>query len=61
VQARFEAIVGQPTDYPTSIGSVLKEMRDHQADLLRVLDRPDLPLQDGLSSIRSPCRRNTGG
>jgi transposase IS66 family protein len=52
LQARFEALVSQPTDYPTSIGSVLKEMRDHQADLLRVLDRPEVPLHNnGTESI----------
>ncbi len=52
LQARFEALVGQPTDYPTSIGSVLKEMRDHQVDLLRVLDRPEVPLHNnGTESI----------
>jgi hypothetical protein len=52
LQARFEALVAQPTDYPTSIGSVLKEMRDHEADLLRVLDRPEAPLHNnGTESI----------
>jgi hypothetical protein len=52
LRARFEAVVGQPTDYPTSIGSVLNEMRDHQADLLRVLDRPEVPLHNnGTESI----------
>ena len=52
LQARFAALVGQQTDYPSSIGSVLKEMRDHQADLLRVLDRPEVPLHNnGTESI----------
>ncbi len=52
--ARFDALVGQQTDYPTSIGHVLKEMRDHKADLLRVLDRPEVPLHnnDSESIIR---------
>ena len=50
--ARFEALVGQETDYPTSIGGALKEMRAHQADLLRVLERPEVPLHNnGTESI----------
>ncbi len=45
-------MVGQKTDYPTSIGNVLKAMRDHKADLLRVLDRPEVPLHNnGSESI----------
>jgi hypothetical protein len=52
LEARFDALVGQQTDYPTTIGNVLKEMRDHKADLLRVLDRPDVPLHNnGSESI----------
>jgi hypothetical protein len=52
LEARFDAFVGQKTDYPTSIGNVLKEMRDHKADLLRVLDRPEVPLHNnGTESI----------
>jgi hypothetical protein len=44
--------VGQQTDYPTSIGNVLKEMRDRKADLLRVLERPEVPLHNnGTESI----------
>jgi transposase IS66 family protein len=50
--ARFDLLVGQKTDYPTSIGSALKEMRDHKADLLRVLERPEVPLHNnGTESI----------
>lgn len=52
LEARFDQLVGQPTDYPTSIGNVLKEMRDHKADLLRVLERPEVPLHNnGTESI----------
>jgi hypothetical protein len=52
LEARFDALVGQKTDYPTTIGNVLKEMRDHKADLLRVLDRPEVPLHNnGTESI----------
>jgi hypothetical protein len=46
--ARFEALVGQRTDFP-SVNGVLKEMRDHQADLLRVLERPEVPLHNNTS------------
>lgn len=46
LEARFDLLVGQPTDYPTSIGNVLKDMRDHKADLLRVLERPEVPLHN---------------
>jgi hypothetical protein len=52
LEARFELLVGQKTDYPTSIGSALKEMREHKADLLRVLERPTVPLHNnGTESI----------
>jgi hypothetical protein len=52
LESRFDLFVGQKTDYPTSIGNVLKEMRDHKADLLRVLDRPEVPLHNnGTESI----------
>jgi Transposase IS66 family len=43
--ARFDALVAQRTGYP-SIEGVLKEMRDHRADLLRVLERPEVPLHN---------------
>src|SRR5712692_10491989 len=43
--ARFDALVEQRTGYP-SINGVLKEMRDHKADLLRVLERPEVPLHN---------------
>lgn len=52
LEARFELLVGQKTDYPTTIGSALKAMRDHKADLLRVLERPEVPLHNnGTESI----------
>jgi Transposase IS66 family len=56
--ARFHALVDQRTDYP-SINGVLKEMRDHQADLLRVLERPDIPLHNNgrESDIREFVKR----
>lgn len=43
--ARFEALCSQKTVYP-SINQVLKDMCEHQADLLRVLDRPEVPLHN---------------
>src|SRR5207237_4436947 len=42
---RFDALVEQRTGY-ASIDGVLKEMRDHRADLLRVLERPEVPLHN---------------
>jgi hypothetical protein len=48
LEARFDALVGQPTDYP-SIRGALQEMRDHRSDLLRVLERPEVPLHNNAS------------
>ena len=42
LEASFDALVGQRSGYP-SIDGVLKEMREHRADLLRVLERPEVP------------------
>lgn len=46
--ARFETLCAQRTGY-SSINNVLKEMREHQADLLRVLERPEVPLHNNAS------------
>ena len=46
--ARFDALCAQRTVYP-SINNVLNEMREHQADLLRVLERPEVPLHNNAS------------
>lgn len=46
LEARFDVLVGQKSNYPTSIGQVLKEMREHKADLLCVLARPEVPLHN---------------
>jgi hypothetical protein len=46
--ARFEAMCSQQTVYP-SINQVLKGMREHEADLLRVLERPEVPLPNNAS------------
>ena len=48
LQARFEALCARRTGYP-SVDSVLKEMAVHQADLLRVLERPEVPLHNNVS------------
>lgn len=45
LESRFDAMCEQRTEYP-SINGVLKEMRDHKADLLRILERPEIPLHN---------------
>src|SRR6185369_818793 len=57
-EARFDALAEQRTDYP-NINSALKEMRDHRADLLRVLERPEIPLHNNAmeSDIREYVKR----
>ena len=58
LEARFDALIDQRTGYP-SIDGVLKEMRDHKADLLRVLERPEIPLHNNAmeSDIREFVKR----
>jgi hypothetical protein len=58
LEAGFDTLVEQRTGYP-SIDGALKEMRDHKADLLRVLERPDLPLHNNAveSDIREFVKR----
>jgi hypothetical protein len=58
LEARFDALVGQRTGYP-NIDGVLKEMRDPRADLLRVLERPEVPLHNNAmeSDIREFVKR----
>jgi hypothetical protein len=48
LEARFDALCTQQTGFP-SIDGVLDAMREHRAALLRVLDRPELPLHNNLS------------
>jgi hypothetical protein len=43
LRTRFAALVGRTTCWP-ELNAALARMADKQADLLRVLDRPDLPL-----------------
>jgi Transposase IS66 family len=49
LEKAFDDLAGQRTGYP-SIDGVLKEMASHRAELLRVLDRPELPLHNNLSA-----------
>src|ERR1022692_4003192 len=48
LEARFDALCTQQTGFP-SLDGVLDAMREHRAALLRVLDRPELPLHNNLS------------
>jgi hypothetical protein len=51
LESRFDTLCAQRTVYP-SINNVLKEMRQHKADLLRVLECPAVPLHNnGTESI----------
>jgi hypothetical protein len=54
----FDALCSQKTGYP-NIDAVLKEMRDHRADLLRVLERPEVPLHNNAeeSDIREYVKK----
>ena len=56
--ARFDALVEARTGY-ASINGPLKEMRDLKADLLRVLERPEVPLHNNAeeSDIREFVKR----
>jgi hypothetical protein len=45
LERRFDAWSDRRTGYP-SIDGVLKEIRAHRADLLRVLERPEVPLHN---------------
>jgi hypothetical protein len=58
LEARFDALVEQQTGYP-SIQAVLKEMCDHRTDLLRVLERPEVPLHNNAaeSDIREYVKK----
>ena len=48
LEARFDALCTQRTGFP-SIDGVLKGMSEHRAALLRVLERPEVPLHTNLS------------
>src|SRR5262249_41657480 len=48
LESRFDALCGERTGFP-SIDSVLEGMRGHRAALLRVLERPEVPLHTNRS------------
>lgn len=48
LETGFDALCNQKTGYP-NIDAVLKEIRVHRADLLRVLERPAVPLHNNAS------------
>src|SRR4051794_20158145 len=48
LEARFDSVCAQRTGFP-SIDGVLKGMGTHRASLLRVLDRPEVPLHTNRS------------
>lgn len=58
LEGRFDALCEQKSGYP-SIDAVLKEIRDHKADLLRVLERPEVPLHNNAeeSDIREYVKK----
>src|SRR6516162_7269277 len=58
LEASFDARFEQRTDYP-SINAVFQDIREHKADLLRVLDRPEVPLHNNgeESDIREDVKR----
>jgi hypothetical protein len=64
LEKRFDALVEQRTGSPSRNG-VLQEMREHQADGLRVLERPEVPLHTNAvaSDIREYVqrRKSSGG
>jgi hypothetical protein len=48
LEARFDALCLWQTGFP-AVDGVLKEIRAHKADLLRVLERPEVPLHNNVS------------
>jgi hypothetical protein len=48
LEARFDALVNQHTNF-TTVNGVLKQMRERKAELLAVLERPELPLHNNTS------------
>ena len=48
LEARFDELCANRTSFP-SVDDVLKGMNENRADLLRVLERPEVPLHNNLS------------
>ena len=55
LDTQFDTLVDQKTNYPGSIGTVLKGMRENKADLLRALERPEVPLHNNGSESIIRC------
>jgi hypothetical protein len=53
LEARFDALVGQRPGYP-SIDGVLRDLREHKADLLRVLERAGQAPAQQRPGVRHP-------
>jgi hypothetical protein len=64
LSARFESLFGQRTGWAT-LDRLLRRIRQHKGDLLRVLARPDMPLHTNASEtdIRAyvKVRKISGG
>jgi hypothetical protein len=58
LEGRFDTLVDQRTGYP-NVHQVLKSMREMKADLLRVLEHPEIPLHNNAeeSDIREFVKR----
>jgi hypothetical protein len=58
LEARFDALCATKTVHP-NVNAVLKEMHVHKADLLRVLERPEVPLHNNAaeSDIREYVKK----
>ena len=58
LEARFDGLCNQKTAYP-NINAVLKEIRVYKTDLLRVLERPEVPLHNNAeeSDIREYVKK----
>ena len=48
LEARFNALCANRTNFP-SVDAILKGMNENRTDLLRVLERPEVPLHNNLS------------
>ena len=48
LEAQFDALCAKRTGYP-SVDGVLAEMAAHRADLLRVLEQPEVPLHNNVA------------
>jgi hypothetical protein len=58
LSARFDALCGQTTGYH-ALDKALKRLHQNKADLLRVLERPDIPLHNNAAEegLRDPVKK----